>query len=233
MRSLSEMRYELATRTTLTTNFVNSIYSRELSQLYGIEIKFTFGSRHNSQLHIGPGVFDILVEISFDCDGVTRVRQNGNTICHFSRTLKVNKKWEWVPYWRNVGPDKYDITKSFIRNFKKKYPSRKYYIGIRSSQEFIEVSTGTDNGERIYERMQLSPLEAAVCQILMKYPLDHLHLAEIYDKYDRYPIMEYYHSTMTFLMIRWFRNSVLSIIPKDVVRVIAKEFWNLRCVPDC
>lgn len=33
---------------------------------------------------------------------------------------------------------------------------------------------------------------------------------------------------MTLLTIRWFRPSILSILPKDVVRMIAKRIWQMR-----
>ncbi len=80
--------------------------------------------------------------------------------------------------------------------------------------------------------MQVTTLEAIILHILYKYPYTHKHIRSVYEKYENYPIMEYYYGTMTFLMIRWFRVSVLSIIPKDVVRMIAKEFWALRTSVD-
>lgn len=50
----------------------------------------------------------------------------------------------------------------------------------------------------------------------------------LYHQICRFPILETQESCFCLLMIRWFRDSIFSCLPKDVMKIIVKMIWNER-----
>ncbi len=67
---------------------------------------------------------------------------------------------------------------------------------------------------------------ASVLRLLHTLPFD--RIKKLYSDVMIYPIVEAHKTTVAFLLIRWYRQSIFTIIPKDVIRIIAKKIWEYR-----
>ena len=67
---------------------------------------------------------------------------------------------------------------------------------------------------------------AMVLKFLHTLPFDRVN--KLYTEVSIYPIVEAHKTVVAFLIVRWYKDSIFTIIPKDVIRIIAKKIWESR-----
>ncbi len=239
MRTVKGLRNELKNYSHKVQTFLERVYSRYFSEFYDTDVTVTW-TLQTTVLRFNDEEDNFVISFGgdFDMDTVTVYKAHVEK-CRFMKNFKIDGKRQWWLYSRAVLPGeikKFNITKRFMDDFIKKHPVPKvgdadrYKVKIDCNNYHVSIETIDLAGDKIIhdDKIFISPLEAEIYDILSKYPYQMGHIQHTHTKYEEYPIMEYYYSVMTFLMIRWFRKSALSVIPKDVIKIIAKELWALR-----
>ncbi len=226
MHSIDYYRNRLDKLIENTRKFVDGIYSRELSKVHVTNVKFKW---RNNRATIEMRDLKIIIRT----ETVAEIYQNDIQISRFVKHTALDGNSFWGIYWRSDNPTVTNITNATINRFNKEHSVKAARVINYMHTDCIEISTIPVDGQQcITEKIQLTPVECAARVVLMNYHYDDRHLTNVYTKYEKYPIMKYRQSVHTFLMIRWFRNSIFDILPKDVVRLIAKEIWAFRLLDD-
>ena len=235
MLSLRDDEERVKTRKKQITAHVDRVISRYLSDLYEVETVFAYDCKQfNEIIVVLPDLLNIKITIN---------RLHPSDCCvqtgEYTATFKVNSKpdkrtggifWKFDTYQVNdeLTPIRNNITSAACIEFREKNgiePGTPVILTNDFKNERINISYG-----ELMSEIPFPPGLAPIVEILQTYPYKDKNISKLYEKYYTFPIIEYQQLVFTFLMIRWFRNSVLSVFPKDIARLIAKEIWALRLV---
>ncbi len=222
-----EKKYLLAqieNRKNSIEDYINKMISKLLTDLFEVEVVFKYCP--NETFTVLPDILGIVISIHRSNYTFVQVLTPKYEATFYNDGNSQDGIFWTLQYYSEVGSSKkdYDITKKFIETYRKNYNE----VGVCTmtvdydTEEFIIYK---DNNKGT---MKFPDGIMTIWRIIMEYPYKNTGIKKLYERYMEYPIIEYQQLVLTFLMIRWFRDSVLSVMPKDVVRLIAKEIWALR-----
>ncbi len=228
-QQIEELRNQLYERKAAIKAHVDSVVSKYLSNLYEVETIFKYADDTFDCFTVLPDILDIKIRINrhlhpMRCDVSTKTYT-----AQFTANSKPSKKggifWRFEHYHVVGEAPVTNITTNAIAEFRKANNALTGIVNLRceNTDETFKISQGD-----LCTRIKIPSDIATVRKIISVYPYLNKCVGLLFKRYYAHPIIEYQQLTLTFLMIRWFRQSVLSVIPKDVVRLIAKEIWALR-----